>query len=58
MLSAFAQDISQLSIMTILRSPVTIWSHGAYINRESEQLQGGHPGKDPESRVAAKLLCN
>ena len=27
--------------LTILRSPVTIWPHGANINCESEQLQGG-----------------
>ena len=30
-----------LILRTILRSPVTIWPHGAYRNCESEQLQGG-----------------
>ena len=34
-------------LRTILRSPVTIWLHGAYRNVESEQLQ------DLESRHAA-----
>ena len=46
-------------LRTILRSPVTIWPHGAYRNCESE-LQGGGPVKDPklESRVAVSLLNN
>ena len=41
-----------LILRTILRSPVTIWSHGAYRNFESEQMQGWDHGKDLESRVA------
>ena len=32
-------------LRTILRSPVTIWPHGAYRNSESQQEQGGILGK-------------
>ena len=45
-----------LILRTKLRSPVTIWPHGAYRNCESQQL--GDPWKDFESRFAANLLCN
>ena len=45
-------------LRTILRSPVTIWSHCAYRNIESEQLQVWDHGKALESRVATNWLCN
>ena len=35
------------TLRTILRSPVTIWPHGAYRKCESEQLQGGRSWERP-----------
>ena len=43
------------TLRTILRSPVTIWSHGAYRNCESEKLQGRISWERPWKSSCCKL---
>ena len=43
------------TLRTILRSPETIWPHGAYRNCESEQLQGGRSWVRPWKSSCCKL---
>ena len=52
---ALAQNIFQFWLWTILRSPVTIWPHGAYRNSESQQEQGVGFWERPSKSICCRL---